>query len=124
LKQDAVVPYSCYFIEKYPHKACDYTICTIRKQTYNQRIRDQWHNIWGISMPSFCGRPIIWLKQQSPFVLMSSLLCSVTYHIQNGLPCRRSNSSLREFSFCCCETSFCRSLNTIVTLNEWYIIRP
>jgi thioredoxin reductase (NADPH) len=56
---------------------------------------------------------LIGSTQQSPFVLMSSCLCSAIFHIQNGFSCSLWNSSLRVFSLCCCEISFCRSLNTI-----------
>lgn len=64
-----------------------------------------------MSSPSFCGNPIMWLKQQSPSVRISSSLCCSLFHTQNGLPCSLVNSSLRVLSFCCCETSLCRSLN-------------
>jgi hypothetical protein len=36
------------------------------------------------SKPSFVGKPIMWLKQQSPFVLTSSCLCSCMFQIQNA----------------------------------------
>jgi hypothetical protein len=51
----------------------------------------------------------MWLKQQSPLVLISCNLCSSTFQIQNGLFCSISNR------LDCCTTSeetlFFRSLN-------------
>ena len=59
----------------------------------------------------------MWLKQQSPSVLISSCLCSSIFQIQKGLPAQISNSL-----DCCYATStltlFFRSLN--VTAIRYY----
>jgi hypothetical protein len=71
-----------------------------------------WYGSSGIVWPSFCGRPMIWLKQQSPLLVISLSLCWFWFHIQNGL-----FFSLCSSWDCCCSgfacdwTNFCRSLN-------------
>src|ERR1051325_4352945 len=63
---------------------------------------------------SLVGKPMIWLKQQSPFVFMSSSLCCLS-HIQK-VCLLAFEIALRIFCCCECETSLCKSLNTIATL--------
>jgi N-terminal domain of oxidoreductase len=61
------------------------------------------------------SKPIMWLKQQSPLVLMSSCLCSSTFQIQKGLVRNLSNNLDCCFVAASKLTLFLRSLNVTVS---------